>query len=96
MAAIGARCFAPDDRCLDEDDADIAREAGGFIQRTNRIDASGRKNRADAALVAAGEDCVLMLYEYVLTTGERYRNTEYITLRDGRLVETQVFFGGRV
>lgn len=48
------------------------------------------------ALVPAGEDSVLMLYEYELTTGERYRNTEYITLRDGRLVETQVFFGGRV
>jgi ketosteroid isomerase-like protein len=48
------------------------------------------------ALVPAGDDSVLMLYEYELTTGERYRNTEYITLRDGRLVETQVFFGGRV
>ena len=31
-----------------------------------------------------------------LTTGDRYRNAEYITVRDGRLVETQVFFGGRV
>jgi ketosteroid isomerase-like protein len=48
------------------------------------------------ALVPAGEDSVLMLYEYELTTGERYRNIEYITLRGGRLVETQVFFGGRV
>ncbi len=48
------------------------------------------------ALVPAGDDSVLMLYEYELTTGDRYRNTEYITLRDGRLVETQVFFGGRV
>jgi ketosteroid isomerase-like protein len=48
------------------------------------------------ALVPAGDDSVLMLYEYELTTGERYRNTEYSTLRDGRVVETQVFFGGRV
>lgn len=39
---------------------------------------------------------MFLLYEYQLTTGERYRNTEYITIRGGRLVETQVFFGGRV
>ena len=48
------------------------------------------------AIVAAGDDAVLLLYEYELKTGERYRNTEYITLRNGQLVETQVFFGGRV
>jgi len=48
------------------------------------------------AIVAAGEDSVLLLYEYELRTGERYRNTEYITVRNGQLVETQVFFGGRV
>jgi ketosteroid isomerase-like protein len=47
-------------------------------------------------LVAAGEDGVFILYEYELKTGERYRNTEFITVRDGQLVETQVFFGGRV
>jgi ketosteroid isomerase-like protein len=48
------------------------------------------------ALVPAGEESVLLLYEYQLQNGERYRNSEYITVRDGRLVETQVFFGGRV
>lgn len=48
------------------------------------------------AIVPAGDDTVLLLYEYQLTTGERYRNTEYTTVRDGKLVETQVFFGGRV
>jgi ketosteroid isomerase-like protein len=48
------------------------------------------------ALVPSGDDDVLLLYEYQLTTGERYRNAECITVRDGRLVETQVFFGGRV
>jgi hypothetical protein len=37
-----------------------------------------------------------LFYEYALTTGERYRNVEYITIRNGQLVETQVFFGGRV
>jgi len=48
------------------------------------------------ALVPSGDNDVFLLYEYQLTTGERYRNTENITVRDGRLVETQVFFGGRV
>jgi hypothetical protein len=48
------------------------------------------------ALVPANDDSVFLLYEYELTTGERYRNIEFITVRNGRLVETQVFFGGRV
>ena len=48
------------------------------------------------AIVDAGEDSVFLLYEYELRTGERFRNTEYITVRNGQLVETQVFFGGRV
>lgn len=42
-----------------------------------------------------GEEAFLM-YEYELTTGERYRNAELITVRDGQVVEIQVFFGGRV
>jgi ketosteroid isomerase-like protein len=46
-------------------------------------------------LVPAGEDGVFVLYEYELRTGGRYRNTEFLTVRDGKLVETQVFFGGR-
>jgi ketosteroid isomerase-like protein len=47
-------------------------------------------------LVGAGEDGVFILYEYELRTGERHRNTEFITLRGGQLVEIQVFFGGQV
>ena len=46
-------------------------------------------------LVDAGSGGVFVLYEYELTTGERHRNTEYSIVRDGRLVETQVYFGGR-
>ena len=46
-------------------------------------------------LVPAGDDGVSIMYEYELKTGERHRNTEFITVRDGKLVETQVFFGGR-
>jgi ketosteroid isomerase-like protein len=48
------------------------------------------------AIVAANNDSVFLLYEYELRSGARYRNAEYITLRNGQLVETQVFFGGRV
>lgn len=47
-------------------------------------------------LVPAGEDGVFTMYEYKLASGERFRNTEFSTVRDGRLTETQVFFGGRV
>jgi ketosteroid isomerase-like protein len=47
-------------------------------------------------LVGAGPDSVFILYEYELKTGDRHRNTEFIRVRDGQLVETQVFFGGRV
>lgn len=43
---------------------------------------------------AANSDAVFVMYEYELTTGERHRNVEYIVVRDGRLVETNVFFGG--
>jgi ketosteroid isomerase-like protein len=47
-------------------------------------------------LVDADDGSVFIMYEYLLRTGERHRNTEYITVRDGHLVETQVFFGGPV
>jgi ketosteroid isomerase-like protein len=46
-------------------------------------------------VVDAGSDSVFVLYEYELKTGERHRNAEFITVRDGQLVETQVYFGGR-
>ncbi len=46
-------------------------------------------------VVAAGNDDVFVLHEYELKTGERHRNAEFITVRDGQLVETQVYFGGR-
>ena len=39
---------------------------------------------------------VLSLYEYELQGGERYRNAELAVVRGGRIVEVQVFFGGRI
>lgn len=47
-------------------------------------------------VVGAGGEGVFILYEYELKAGARYRNTEFITVRDGQLTEVQVFFGGRV
>ena len=46
-------------------------------------------------LVDEGPDAVFILYEYELHDGARYRNVEHTTVRDGSLLETQVFFGGR-
>ncbi len=42
------------------------------------------------------DELVLVYYEYELTTGDRYRNVEAITVRDGLIREVQVFFGGKV
>jgi ketosteroid isomerase-like protein len=47
------------------------------------------------AVVPAGDDDVFVLYEYELEDGQRYRNAEVITVRDGEVTESQVFFGGR-
>lgn len=47
-------------------------------------------------LVGNGHDGVFLLYEYEPQSGERFRNAEFVTVRDGQLVETQVFFGGQV
>ena len=45
-------------------------------------------------LVDVGDEDVFLLYEYELATGARYRNAEFLTVRSGRIVEVQVFFGG--
>jgi ketosteroid isomerase-like protein len=47
-------------------------------------------------VVATDGDDVFAMYEYELKTGERHRNVEVLTVRDDRITETQVFFGGRV
>ncbi len=47
-------------------------------------------------LVAGHGEGVFLMYEYVLKTGERHRNAEYITVHDDKVVDIQVFFGGKV
>jgi ketosteroid isomerase-like protein len=44
----------------------------------------------------ADEELVFVYYEYELTTGDRHRNIEAITVRDGLIRQVQVFFGGKV
>ncbi|EWC64028.1 hypothetical protein UO65_0649 [Actinokineospora spheciospongiae] len=44
--------------------------------------------------VPTGRGSVFVCYEYELRTGGRFRNTELISVRDGRLTEAQVYFGG--
>jgi len=47
------------------------------------------------AVVPTDGDDVFVLYEYELEGGQRHRNAEVITVRDGQVTESQVFFGGR-
>lgn len=58
--------------------------------------ASRLRSQQIVELVPVGENAVFLMYEYELTNGERYRNTEFSTVRGGQLTETQVFFGGRM
>ena len=43
-----------------------------------------------------GRQTLVVDYEYELKTGERHRTAEFMTVRGGKLLETQVCFGGRV
>jgi ketosteroid isomerase-like protein len=43
--------------------------------------------------VAVDGERVFVTYEAVSTTGKRFRNTELLTVRDGRIVEVEVYFG---
>jgi ketosteroid isomerase-like protein len=47
------------------------------------------------AVVPTDGDDVFVLYEYELEGGQRHRNAQVITVRDGQVTESQVYFGGR-
>ena len=38
-------------------------------------------------------DRVVVTYESTTTAGKRFRNTEILTVRDGQLIEAEVYFG---
>lgn len=53
-------------------------------------------SRTVVAVEELGPHDVVVYYEYVVAdSGERYRNAEVLTVRDGQVVQTRVFFGGR-
>lgn len=73
-------------------DAGIDRAA--FLERCfPTADRFAEQTVLHAVDVGRGE--VFLLYEYVIESG-RYRNAEVSRVRDGKLVETQVYFGGRI
>lgn len=47
-------------------------------------------------VVPTADGDVFALYEYELHDGSRYRNCEVLTVRDRRVTQASVFFGGRV
>jgi ketosteroid isomerase-like protein len=66
-----------------------------FLERC--FPTAGRVARQDLIHVTrASETDVFICYEYELKTGATHRNTELITVVDGRITEIQVFFGGAV
>ena len=46
-------------------------------------------------LVTLG-DRVVATYESTTTAGKRFRNTEILTVRDGQLIEAEVYFGWNI
>lgn len=50
----------------------------------------------DFVHLAADGDCVFVTYEMETTGGRRFRNTEVMTVRGGRICEVEVFFGWNV
>ena len=90
--ATAERLIAPDYRFTSPQDDRIDRAA--FFERCFPTAGRFRTQRILDAVPACG-DGVLIVYEYELRTGERYRNVELSTVRAGMITETQVFFGGR-
>jgi ketosteroid isomerase-like protein len=73
-------------------DEHIDREA--FYERC--FPTASRVSSQEILRIASTGDDVFVMYEYVLAgSGARHRNAELITVRDGLIVEVQVFFGGK-
>jgi ketosteroid isomerase-like protein len=91
--ATAERLIAPDFVFTSPQDDHIDRAA--FFERC--FPTADRFASQELRRLAVTGDDVFIMYEYELReTGERYRNAELLTVRDGRIVEVQVFFGGSV
>ena len=84
------------ERCLTDDfvfysPADVGIDRATYFERcwpnAERIDAFEFKR-----LVEAGDE-VVVTYEATRTDGERFRNTEVLTLADDRICKAEVYFG---
>jgi ketosteroid isomerase-like protein len=70
-------------------------DKSAFLERC--FPTADRVSRQELIHVTRADDRdVFIMYEYDLTSGGTHRNTELITVVDGRIVEVQVFFGGPV
>jgi ketosteroid isomerase-like protein len=84
-----------DDRMTFTSPQDDHIDKAAFLERC--FPTADRFSRQEVVhVVPAGAQDVFLMYEYDLVTGGTYRNTELITVVDGRIVEIQVFFGGGV
>jgi ketosteroid isomerase-like protein len=54
---------------------------------------SGMMTRFDRILEIEDGDRAFVVYEAATSTGKRFRNSEVHTVRDGKLVATEVYFG---
>ena len=89
--AASEALIAPELTFTSPQDDHIDRQA--FFERC--FPTADRVSRQELLRVApAGERDVFIMYEYELKTGGTHRNTELITVVDGRILEIQVFFGG--
>ncbi|WP_052489116.1 nuclear transport factor 2 family protein [Streptomyces sp. 150FB] len=87
------RLIADDYAFTSPQDEHIGKDA--FFERCFPTTERLRRQKILQVLPTSGDD-VFVMYEYELKTGERYRNVEVSTVREGRIRQTQVFFGGRI
>ena len=90
-APLGASLLADTFRFTSPHDDAIDKDA--FMQRCFPT-AERVASQQILEIAPASENGVFVMYEYELKTGGRHRNTEFIVVRDGKLQETHVFFGG--
>jgi ketosteroid isomerase-like protein len=50
----------------------------------------------DFVRLASDGNCVFVTYEGQTVGGKRFRNSEIVTIRDGRITEVEVYFGWNV
>jgi ketosteroid isomerase-like protein len=84
-------------------EAIVADEFRFTSPQDNRIDRAtyfarcwpGSQAMKDISIVAMAQDGdrVFVTYDARMMDGRAFRNTELLTIRDGKLVEAQVFFG---